>query len=159
MKTVYVNQIWGKDHEVARCWIIVPKTIEECLTILFDETKQNLIKLLMADERTDKAGGFHFFTRFYQFVVYFNYNSTVVNILGSTLKIGISIELLSFNVSDDVDDILKYMIKLRNAGWEEQCREDITRIGQQIKNEMYNDDFEVADMRVKDDPYDLSSYT
>jgi hypothetical protein len=158
MKTVYVNQIWGKDHEVARCWIVVPKTIEECLTILFNETQQQLIKALIADERTDKAGGFHFFIRFCQFVVYFNYDATVVDILGEPHKIGISIELLSFNVSDDVDDVFKYMIKLRNAGWEERCREDITRIGQQIKNEMYNADFEIADMMVKDDPEDLSSY-
>lgn len=158
MKTVFVNQIWGKDHEVARCWIIVPRTIEECLTILFDETNQKIIKSLMSHEGADKAGGFHFFTRFCQFVVYFNYNSTVVDILGKPHKIGISIELLSFNVSDDVDDILKYLIKLRNAGWEENCREDIKRIGQQIKDEMYNDDFEIADMVVKDPPDDLNSY-
>ena len=158
MKTVYVNQIWGKDHEVARCWIIVPKTIEECLTILFDETNQKIIKALMLHEGADKAGGFHFFTRFCQFVVYFNYNSSVVNILGTPKKIGISIELLSFNVSDDVDDIFKYLIKLRNAGWEENCREDIKRIGQQIKDEMYNEDFEIANMVVKDPPDDLNSF-
>jgi hypothetical protein len=158
MKTVYVNQIWGKDHEVARCWVVVPKTIDECLKILFNETQQQLITALMADERTDKVGGFHFFTRFCQFVVYFQYNATVVQLFGKPQKIGISIELLSFNVSDDVDDILKYLIKLRNAGWEENCREDIKRIGQKIKDEMYNADFEIADMRVKDHPDDLSSY-
>ena len=158
MRIVYVNQIWGKDHEVARCWIVVPKTIDECLTILFNETQQMLIKGLIADERTDKAGGFHFFTRFCQFVVYFNYSSTMVKIFGEPRKIGISIELLSFNVSDDVDDIFKYLIKLRNAGWEENCTADIKRIGQQIKDEMYDSDFEVADMRVKDHPDDLNSY-
>jgi hypothetical protein len=158
MKTVYVNQIWGKDKEVARCWIIVPRTIDESLTVLFDETKQKIIKALMSDERTEKAGGFHFFTRFCQFVVYFNYDATIVQILGDPMKIGISIELLNFHVSDDVNDIFNYMLKLRDAGWEERCREDIIRIGREIKADIHQSHFEIADMRLKDDPEDINSY-
>lgn len=69
MRTIYVNETWGKDKEVVRGFIVVPKTIDECVTILFDERKQQIIKAAIKDERTEKAGGFHFFTRFCQFVV------------------------------------------------------------------------------------------
>jgi len=158
MRTVFVNEIWGKDKEVARGFIVVPKTINESMSILFSETKQQFIKAMMSHERIEKEGGFHVIERFCQFVVFLNYNASYIQFLGKPQRIGISIELLNFGTSDDVNDIFNYMLKLRNEGWEEQSRERIIGIGRDIKKDMSEPHFEIADLIVKDPPDKISSY-
>ncbi len=158
MKTVYANDVWHGDHEVVRGLIVVPKTIDENMQILFDDKDRSIIEFAMTHEKTRQDGGFHLFKRFCQFVVYFGYDDTEVLIGDSLMKIGISIEVMYFGTSDNVNDVFDYMLKLRNAGWEEQSREEITKIAHEIKNDYDKTWFEIAELKVKDHYNSASSY-
>lgn len=158
MKTVYVNDTWHGDMEVVRALIVVDKTIQEDFPILFDEKAQRILLSEMASPNTIEQGGCHTFTRFCQFVVYFNYNKTLVNLFGSIREIGISIELLYFGTSDNPNDVFDYMLKLRDAGWEERSREEIIRIAHEIKSDYDKPRFEIAEIAVKDHYESPSSY-
>lgn len=78
--------------------------------------------------------------------------------MGKPQRVGISIELLNFGTSDNINDIFDYMVKLRNAGWDDQSREKIIKIAREIKKDMFETHFEIADLLVKDPPNNLSSY-
>lgn len=157
MKTVYVNEIWMGDKEVVRGFMVVPKTIDEGLKILFSERVQNNIQHLMNTDPT-KKDGFHFFTKFCQFVVYFQYDTKEVVVLGKTMKFGISIELMHFGSSGDVNDAFNYALKLRKSGWGDESRDKILELANQIKNDMKKDNFELAELEVKDSYDDLATY-
>ncbi|MEP7238111.1 MAG: hypothetical protein ABI685_09610 [Ferruginibacter sp.] len=158
MRTVYVNEKWYKDHEVVRGLIVVPKTIAKNIPIIFDDLHQRLIIAGLQDKKTEEQGGFHFFARFCQFVVYFNYDTREV-LLGNTRhKIGMSIEVMYFGTSDNINDAFDYMLKLRNAGWEQRTRDEILRIAKEIKNDYYETHFEIAEMITIDPVNSPSSY-
>ncbi len=157
MRTVYVNEIWCADKEVVRGFIIVDKTIIENLETMFTQEKQNYIKHLITAEPT-KSDGFHFFTRFCQFVVYFNYNTNKV-LLGNTLvTIGITIEVMYFGTSPNVNDTFDYMLKLRQSGWGDESRDKILEIAHQIKKDQHESYFEIAELKIKDHYNAPSSY-
>ena len=158
MRTVYVNETYLKDKEVVRAFIVVPKTIEESIKILFDEKIQMAIPIYIQHQRTKAEGGFHFFTRFCQYVIYFNYDDTTVEVFGKPMKIGISIEVLYFGVSPNVNDAFDYVLKLRETGWGEKDRDEILKIAHQIKKDMPEQWFEIAEMKVKDPPNEITSY-
>ena len=157
MRTVYVNEIWLADKEVVRGFIVVNKTILEGLKTLFSERAQNNIKHLIMTEPT-KSDGFHCFGKFCQFVVYFQYDAKEV-LIGNTLtKIGITLEVLYFGTSDNVNDTFDYMLKLRKSGWGEESRDMILELAYQIKKEKHESHFEIAELKIKD-PFDaLTSY-
>lgn len=157
MRDVYVNEIWTADKEVVRGFIVLEKTIIENLKILFSERVQNNIKHLIATEPT-KSDGFHFFSRFCQFVIYFQYDTKQV-LIGNTLTMmGIAIEVMYFGTSDNVNDTFDYMLKLRRSGWGEESRRDILDIAYKIKKDMYESHFEIAELKIKDDWKDFSLY-
>lgn len=157
MKTVYVNEIWNGDKEVVRGLIVIDKTVAENLKLFFSQKVINNIGYLMENEPT-KSEGFHLFGRFCQFVFYFQYNTTMVKI-GNTLTImGFSIEIMYFGTSDNPNDVFDYMLKLRNAGWEEQSREEIVRIAKEIKSDYDKPWFEIAEIEIKDHYQSPSSY-
>ena len=158
MRTAFVNLIWNGDKEVVRALIIVDKTIKEVFPILFDEKTQQILLSAMLHPNTIKEGGCHTFTRFCQFVVYFNYNKKKVNLFGELREIGISMELMYFGTSDNVNDVFDYMLKLRNAGWEEKSREDIIKIAREIKSDYDKTWFEIAELEIKDHYQSRSSY-
>lgn len=147
MRTIYANEIWLGDKEVVRALVLIDKTIIEDMEILFSKTVQNNIKLLITNEPT-KSDGFHFFTRVCQFVVYFQYRPLT----------GISIELLYFGTSDNVNDTFDYMLKLRKAGWEDNTRDEILELAHKIKKEKHETWFEIAELKVKDPYNDINSY-
>ena len=157
MRTAYVNEIWLADKEVVRGFIVVEKTIVENLEILFDKTVQNKIIHLLMTEPT-KSEGFHFFTRFCQFVVYFQYNTKKVLIGNELIKMGITIEVMYFGTSDNVNDTFDYMLKLRKSGWGEESRDNILEIAYQIKKDKYESHFEIAELKIKDHYNAFSSY-
>lgn len=157
MKKVYVNEIWTGDKEVIRGFIVVKKTIDEGLKTLFSERVQNNIQHLINNDPT-KKDGFHFFTKFCQFVVYFQYDTKEVVIRNKTMKIGISIELMHFGTSGNVNDAFDYALKLRKSGWGDESRDKILELANQIKNDMKNPDFELAELEVKDAYDDLTTY-
>jgi hypothetical protein len=157
MRTIYLNEIWYGDKEVVRGLIVVNKTIIEDLKIMFSEKEQNNIKYFIMTNPT-KTDGFHFFTRCCQFVVYFQYDTKKV-LIGNTLtQFGISIEVMYFGTSDNVNDVFDYMLKLRNSGWEEESREEIVRIAREIKSDYDKTWFEIAEIEVKDHYQSPSSY-
>lgn len=157
IKTIYVNEILLADKEVVRGFIVVNKTILENLKTLFTETVQNNIKYLIMTEPT-KSDGFHFFSRFCQFVVCFQYDTKEV-LLGTTLtKMGITIEVMYFGTSDNVNDTFDYMLKLRKSGWGEESRDKILEIAYQIKHDIHESHFEIAELKIKDHYNALSSY-
>ena len=158
MKTAYVNDIWHGDMEVVRALIVLEKTIKEDFPILFDAITQNILLAAMKHPNTIKENGCHTFTRFCQFVVYFNYNKTLVNLNGGINEVGISIELLYFGTSDNPNDVFDYMLKLRNAGWEEQSREKIIQIANEIKSDYDKTWLEIAEIKIKDHWESPSSY-
>ena len=150
MKIVFVNDVWHGDKEVVRALIVMNKTIMKDFPILYDENTQLKLLSAMAHPITFKAGGYHTFTRFCQFVVYFNYNKTLVNLLGSIREIGVSIELMYFGTSDNVNDVFDYMLKLRNEGWEEGSREEIIKIALEIKSDYDKPWFEIAELNTSE---------
>lgn len=158
MRKAYVNEVWNGDKEVVRALIVIDKTIQEDFPILFDEKTQNILLSAMTHPKTIEQGGCHTFTRFCQFVVYFNYSKELVNLFGSVREMGISIELMYFGTSDNPNDVFDYMLKLRNAGWEEKSREEIIRIAREIKSDYDKTWFEIAEIEVKDHYESLSSY-
>lgn len=158
MRTAYVNEVWLKDHEVVRGLIVVNKTIEETLPIIFGKKWREIIEAIKTHPRTLEEGGCHTFTRFCQFVVYFNYDKTLVNLLGGITEIGISIELMYFGTSDNINDVFDYMGKLRNAGWEQSTRDKIEEIAREIKNDYYESWFETAELKVKDPLTEISTF-
>jgi len=48
---------------------------------------------------------------------------------------------------------IDYMLKLRKSGWGEESRDKILEMAYQIKKEMKKDNFEIAELKIKD-PYD-----
>jgi hypothetical protein len=158
MRTIYANEIWHGDKEVVRGFIVVPKTIEESIRTLFSDTTQGFIPALIHHEKTKIEGGFHFFTRFCQFVVFFNYDDKEVVINGKLMKMGISIEVMYFGTSDNPNDVFDYMLKLRQSGWGEDSRDKILEIAYQIKKDQHESHFEIAELKIKDPYNDFSSF-
>jgi hypothetical protein len=157
MRTAYPNEIWNGDQEVVRALIVIDKSISENIPIIFTQEEQGKIIHLLNTEPY-KNDGFHFFTRFCQFVVYFQYDTTEVTLFNSVKKMGFCIELMYFGTSDNVNDVFDYMLKLRKSGWEERSREGIIRIARQIKADMYASHFEIAELQIKDHVNDPDSY-
>jgi len=158
IRSLYVNEIWSADKEVVRGFIVVEKTIIENLRLLFDAKLQNGIKHLITTEPT-KSDGFHFFTKFCQFVVYFQYDTKKV-VIGNTLyQMGIAIEVMFFGTSDNVNDTFDYMLKLRKSGWGEESRDEILELAHQIKKDMHDVNFEIAELIIKDPYNSPSSYS
>ena len=157
MKTVYVNQRYLKDKEAVRGFAVLDKTIDEDLKILFNPQLLDSINNLKNTEPT-KRDGFHFFTTFCQFVVYFQYSTKKVLLNNKPHILRSTIEFLYFGTSDNINDAFDYMLKLRNAGWEYESREEILKLAYQIKDAIKNPDFEIAELIVKDRPGLLSSY-
>ena len=160
MRTVYVNEKLLGDREVVRGIIVANKTIKENIEMMFNKTLQRNIKYLMTTEKTKKEGGFHFFTKFCQFVVYFSYDDkdVVLPITGTVTKLGVSMEVMYFGTSDNPNDVFDYMLKLKESGWGEESRDDILKIAYQIKKDMYESHFEIAELEIKDHYSDTSLY-
>jgi hypothetical protein len=133
MKEVFVNRILN-DEDVLRGVIVRDKTIVEGLEIIFDETMRAIINGLIR-----KLGheGFYSFDRFYQFVVYLNCRP----------QLGITIELIDFTSTKNVNAAFDYTLKLRGAGWTDADRDKIMDIAQEIKK---NSENEQAKMIIKD---------
>ena len=157
MVTVYVNEILKGDKEVVRGVMVLEKTVQQGLWTMFGNDMTNMIKLLKETEPV-KSEGFHTFTKFCQFIVYFQYNAKKVSIGNKLIMLGSSIELLYFGTSDNINDAFDYQIKLKNAGWEFKTRDKILKLAREIKEELKNPYFEIAELKVKDRPGLLSSY-
>lgn len=149
MRTIFVNEIWCGDKEVARGLIVANQTVDESLKIMFSEQVRSNIDFLINNEPT-KTDGFHFFTRCCQFVVYFQYNTQKVQLFGKIQELGRMIELMYFGTSDNPNDVFDYMLKLRKAGWEESTRDEILEIAYQIKKDQHESHFEIAELKVKE---------
>ncbi len=81
-----------------------------------------------------------------------------MSIGGELITLGSSIELLYFGTSDNINDAFDYQIKLKHAGWEFETRDKILKLAIEIKEELKNPDFEIAELKVKDRSGLLSSY-
>lgn len=67
--------------------------------------------------------------------LYFNYSDKEVMLDNKPYKIGVSIEVLYFGTSDNINDTFDYMLKLRDSGWGEQDRDKILDIAREIKKD------------------------
>ena len=150
MRKAFVNEIWHGDKEVVRALVLRDKTIQEDFPILFDDKTQRILLASMAHPKATELGGCHTFLRFCQFVVYFNYSKKLVDLFGTLKEIGISIELMYFGTSDNPNDVFDYMLKLREAQWGEESREEIIRIAREIKSDYDKTWFEIAEIEIKD---------
>lgn len=157
MRTVYVNEIWMADKEVVRGFMVIEKTIEEGMRMILSPILQNYIKLLISNQPT-KKDGFHFFTEFCQFVVYFQYDTKEIILQNKKAIIGITIEVMYFGTSDNVNDTFDYMLKLRQSGWGEESRDEILELAYQIKKKMNKPSFEIAELLIRDSYNDPASY-
>jgi hypothetical protein len=157
MVTLYVNEILSGDKEVVRGVMVLEKTVQQGLWTMFGEKLKNKINFLIESEPF-KSEGFHTFTKFSQFVVYFQYNPQKVLIDNELIPLGSAIELLYFGTSDNINDAFDYQIKLKNAGWEFETRDEILKLAREIKEELKNPDYEIAELKIKDRPGLLSSY-
>ena len=71
---------------------------------------------------------------------------------------GFSIELMYFGTSDNVNDTFNYLLKSKKWGWREESRDEILRIAHQIKKNMYESHFEIAELKIKDHYNTLTLY-
>ncbi len=158
MRTAYVDKVWLKDKEVVRGIVVAQETIDDSLETIFDKKERHIIQFLSSHENTKANGGFHLVTRFCQFVVLFNHSHQEVIIDGEPFKLGITIELMHFGTSDNVNDIFDYNLKLRGKEWEEGTREEIIIFAREIKNDYDKTWFEIAELKSKDFPDKLTSF-
>ena len=120
-KTVFVNEIIENNNGSKTGLIVWNDTIVEDMTILYDDEVQRGIKHLI--QNPPHPEGFHLFSRFYQFIVLFKWDT----------KIGASITLTDHGNS--VDNALDEYLQLAEKEWATEDRNDIMKIFEEIRND------------------------
>ena len=149
MVTVYVNEVLKGDKEVIRGIMVLEKTVQQGLWTMFGTNVRDGINHLV---NTNPSKSLYTFTKFCQFVVYYQYNAKQVLLHGKLIRLGSTVELLYFGTCDNINDAFDYQIKLKNAGWEFEQRDEILKLAREIKEELKKPDFEIAELKIKDRP-------
>jgi hypothetical protein len=63
-----------------------------------------------------------------------------------------------FGTSPNVNDAWDYMMKLKKAGWDYETQLKILDIAQEIRKDVNESHFEIAELIIKDSINDISSF-
>ncbi|NII25473.1 hypothetical protein HB364_10295 [Pseudoflavitalea sp. X16] len=130
MKKIFINYIHtdnGVDHGIAA----LNKTVIENMPIVFSPTVENNLKVIISN---NPGQSFYSFTRFCQYVMYFQYQPG----LGITLKFS--------DFKNDIDLALDEYSTLGGKQWKKEDRDKIMKIFEDIRN----NPTELAEFVIKD---------
>lgn len=131
-KQIFVNELI-QNNDVIRYAIVGDKTIQKTMKKLYDDKVRNNLIALTQREPT-KSDGFFIFSKFCQFVVYFQHRP----------PLGISIELMDFTNTPNINAAFEYLIELRSLGWDDKTRDKIQELAHEIKKNENSEQAEIV---------------
>ena len=135
MPTIFVNHT-REENEVIHGIAVWEHTVKKDLEIMYSGKGFTLKNIEFLKQNPPHPDGFHFISRYFQFVVLYQYNTTT----GSSLQFS--------DYQNDLDKALEEYTLLLKMGWREEDRNNIMKIFQEIENDPKK---EIATMIVEDE--------